>query len=107
MKKYINGKGYANNKIKILYKYLKERFDNFKLFGENMSLRMDIEQLQKNHEREIKLLEAEIEKLKKTHEIQLKRNEILIADNVGMYNLVKKYQKKLRIDDKVERRVFK
>lgn len=106
MKKYVSGKRYANSKIKTLYKYIKERFNNFKLFGENMSLRMDIAQLNKNHEKEIKLLEAEIEKLKRTHETQLKRNEILRADNVGMYRLVKRYQKKLGLEDKVERRKY-
>lgn len=105
--KYIKGKKSANGRLKTIYKYIREKLDNFKLFGENMSLRLDIAQLKRNHEKEIKLLEAEINKLEKLNETQLKRNEILRADNVGMYRLVKRYQKKLKIDDKVERRVFK
>lgn len=105
--KYVNGKRFATGRIKTIYKYIKERMNNFKLFGENMSLRMDIAQLQRNHEKEIKLLETEIEKLKKTHETQLKRNEILRADNIGMYRMVKRYQKKLGLEEKVERRTFK
>ena len=105
--RYVSGKRYMHSRIGTAYRYIKERLSNVKLFGENMSLRMDIEQLQKNHEKEIKLLEAEIEKLKRTHETQLKRNEILRADNVGMYRLVKRYQKKLGLNEKVERRNYK
>ena len=52
------------------------------------------------------LLEAEIKKLQVSNETQLKRNEVLRADNIGMYRMVKRYQKKLGIE-RTERRVFK
>ena len=98
---------FANRYFKLVKKYISRVGDNVKLLAEVFSLKKDIEQLQKNHEKEIKMLEAEIRKLEVSHETQLKRNEILRADNIGMYRLVKRYQKKLGIDEKVERRVFK
>lgn len=105
--KYLKGKRYANSHIKLIYKYVSRVFDNAKLLGEIFSLKKDIEQLQRNHEKEIKMLQAEIKKLEVSHETQLKRNEVLRADNVGMYRMVKRYQKKLGLDERVERRVFK
>lgn len=97
---------YANRYFKLVKKYISRVIDNGKLLTETFSLKRDIEQLKRNHEKEIKQLEAEIKKLQVSHETQLKRNEILRRDNVGMYHLVKKYQKKLGIE-RTERRVFK
>lgn len=97
---------YANGYFRLAKKYISRWFDLVSLQGENMSLRLDIQQLKKNHDKEIKLLEAEIRKLQVSHETQLKRNEVLRADNVGMYRLVKRYQKKLKLDEKVERRSY-
>ena len=98
---------YARRYFKLAKKYISRVGDNVKLMAEVFILKKDIEQLEKNHEKEIKVLEAEIKKLQVSHETQLKRNEILRADNIGMYRMVKRYQKKLGIDEKVERRVFK
>ena len=98
---------FARRYFNLAKKYISRVGDNVKLMAEVFSLKKDIEQLEKNHEKEIKLLEAEIKKLQVSHETQLKRNEILRADNIGMYRMVKRYQKKLGIDEKVERRVFK
>ena len=98
---------FARRYFKLAKKYISRVGDNAKLMAEVFSLKKDIEQLEKNHAKEIKLLEAEIKKLQVSHETQLKRNEILRADNIGMYRMVKRYQKKLGIDEKVERRVFK
>lgn len=100
------GKKVANGRFKMVYKYIGRVFDLYKLHAENISLRLDIAQLNRNHEKEIKMLEAEIKKLQATHETQLKRNEVLRADNVGMYRMVKRYQKKLGLNEKVERRKF-
>lgn len=105
--KYTNGRKFANGHIKMIYKYIGRVFENTKLLGEIFSLKKDIEQLERNHAKEIKQLEAEIKKLQVSHETQLKRNEVLRADNVGMYRMVKRYQKKLGLDERVERRVFK
>ena len=98
---------YARRYFKLAKKYISRVGDNVKLMAEVFSLKKYIEQLEKNHAKEIKLLEAEIKKLQVSHETQLKRNEILRADNVGMYRMVKRYQKKLGIEERVERRVFK
>lgn len=106
MKSY-KGKKLATGRFKLIYKYFSRVGDNVKLMAEVFSLKKDIEMLERNHEKEIKLLESEINKLKVSHETQLKRNEILRADNVGMYRMVKRYQKKLGIEERVERRVFK
>lgn len=98
---------YANRYFKLAKKYISRVGDNVKLLSEIFSLKRDIDQLQRNHEKEVKLLQAEIRKLEVSHETQLKRNEILRADNIGMYRMVKRYQKKLGLNEKVERRVFK
>jgi hypothetical protein len=97
---------YANKYFKLVKKYISRVGDNGKLLAEIFSLKKDIEMLNKNHEKEIKELEKKIKELELSNETQLKRNEILRRDNVGMYHLVKKYQKKLGIE-RTERRVFK
>ena len=86
---------YANRYFKLFKKYVGRVFDNAKLMGEICSLKLDIEQLKRNHEKELKQKEEEIRKLNVKHETQLKRNEVLRADNVGMYRVVKRYEKRL------------
>jgi len=88
---------YANRYFRLVKKYISKVIDVAELNMKNMSLKMDLEQLKKNHEKELKQKEEEIRKLNVKHETQLKRNEILRSDNVGMYHLTKKYQKKVRI----------
>lgn len=105
--KYAKGRKFASGRIKMIYKYIGRVFENSKLLGEIFSLKLDIEQMKKNHEKEIKLLEDEIKKLQISNETQIKRNEILRADNIGMYRMVKRYQKKLKIEEPIQRRVFK
>lgn len=97
---------YARRYYKLAKKYISRVGDNAKLMLEVFSLKKDIEQLERNHAKEIKQLEAEIKKLQVSNETQLKRNEVLRADNIGMYRMVKRYQKKLGIE-RTERRVFK
>lgn len=97
---------YARRYYKLAKKYISRVGDNAKLMLEVFSLKRDIEQLERNHAKEIKQLEAEIKKLQVSNETQLKRNEVLRADNIGMYRMVKRYQKKLGIE-RTERRVFK
>ena len=97
---------YARRYYKLAKKYISRVGDNAKLMLEVFSLKKDIEQLERNHKKEIKQLEAEIKKLQVSNETQLKRNEVLRADNIGMYRMVKRYQKKLGIE-RTERRVFK
>ena len=97
---------YARRYYKLAKKYISRVGDNAKLLLEVFSLKRDIEQLERNHAKEIKQLEAEIKKLQVSNETQLKRNEVLRADNIGMYRMVKRYQKKLGIE-RTERRVFK
>ena len=97
---------YASKYFKLVKKYISRVGDNAKLLAEVFSLKKDIEQLEKNHKKEIKMLEDEINRLNVKHETQLKRNEVLRADNIGMYRLVKRYQKRLG-EERTERRVFK
>ncbi len=97
---------YARRYFKLAKKYIGRVFDLYQLQAQVMSLKMDIEQLKRNHEKELKQKEEEIRKLNVKHETQLKRNEMLRADNVGMYRQVKRYQKKLGIEQ-TERRRFK
>jgi UDP-galactopyranose mutase len=84
---------YANRYFKLVKKYIGRVIDIAELNAQNMSLKMDLEQLKKNHEKELKQKEEEIRKLNVKHETQLKRNEILRNDNVGMYRVVKRKDK--------------
>lgn len=84
---------YANKYFKLVKKYISRVISVAELNAQNMSLKMDLEQMQKNHEKELKQKEEEIRKLNVKHETQLKRNDILRNDNVGMYRIVKRKDK--------------
>lgn len=95
---------YTKRYFKLFKKYVSRWFDLIELQAQYMSLKMDMEQLKRYHEKEIKQKEEEIRKLSVKHETQLKRNEILRRDNLGMYHLTKKYQKKVRtLNEKINK----
>lgn len=86
---------YANRYFKLAKKYIGRVIDISELNVQNMSLKMDLEQQKKHYEKELKQKEEEIKKLNVKHETQLRRNEILRADNVGMYRVVKRKEKSI------------